>query len=1706
MSKKLVTTKRGLAILLALIMALSVLPPLDAQAMGGAEQLSGGGESLRYIQSWSTIHGGNSQVEIIGDLSQHNIGGRFVFEFDYLISERTRAWPRPFTNNNDAAQPLFAGLSLFTEPNPGTETRITRMQERVGQMTMHRPSGTLANADSLNPLQTITMGQWHTVRLAIDMEAQIFNYYVMIDGVFRHVNVCYRVGQLPFVDMPLLPGAHGETLSSFKIMLPNANTGTIAIDNINIWANLNESWATITAVDANANSTFTPTGVPCYSEDFQSIDFTVSGIRETTDPYENDFVEVSIPLQTGSPLPWNTPAARTNWMTVPGTGNRFMLVGNTGSNSTNAFGSFVEKTPVNPDLFVPVTGITKTSANTVEAHRALTLAATVTPGHATNDTIVWSVAYDGGTGAVIESNTLIATTAGTVEILATIENGLTETTDFTATFTLIVTPVQAEPHPGAPFSPTAAPIENQPIQPARVNATIVQPQEDGSLVYIPWVTHDSLARGVSGEDPELHRLEGNVLPDFSRVGFRENQEDLPFLTAAGGYYIHTLSPNLVGDDTARINAAITHVGAQPEQASGFRGVVELEAGVFRISGRDGILLNANGVVLRGSGQGPDGTVLAYTHRPGNAVHPTNAHIFRNQATAITMGTNINETFGPNELGYFDAFTFAGAGKDTTLSHSNETAVVAGWYPVGSNTLTLPDGHGFQAGDRISLLRIPSRTHLDLMRLTTPSANWGFPTNNVNNNVGEPQLHYPLDFERVITAVNGNTITLNIPLMQGLNIPTDDTAIVRLIHENERVINVGIENLRIVAVREPGNLMSINRGRTAIRAIAVRDGFIRDTSSVFFPFAHTNIYHHATNISVLNNSYLSPAVVYHSARLYGFTVDHGTNTFFDGNYAQGARYEFVTGAATAGPHVFLDGVGEGSRIGPENHHRWAAGTLFDNIRMIEGNTSILHASGAQNGGRGVIGRFRAEDRGGNGTGHGWTANTSMFWNVMSPDLMITRPPTGQNFVEGTSGIYTNHNWRGQGGNAITNALRAMYGGGAHLMNIQNTVHPGSLFRAQWAYNYSGYYWNAVPNRPLLQRPAPETRVEETFTISGIHDMNAEAVYIYINGVLHGEATLGNATNRHVFSYTVTLTPGYHQIAAAQTVRGMVSHLTAQRSVNVLIAPGVQGTDPSGFVFTSENAATQNMHSIRPDDFFISVVGGTAGVRRAEAGDTVIVTADDRSDEDRTFVRWRARGVILTEAQMTAALLTFTMPASDVTLTALFSGGDGEITIDNPGTDDEVSLPFTVFGTLTTDDFGEVELTVRQGTNTNTVPLEGANFAFEQNQWVNVIAAPLNPNNPGGIGANRPHIVFPEEARVSDGVAVVEFDFVGTAPLENVCNVIIVLAEHGANPNAFGQMPYTIRLNGNHFDAHDGAGFRYVNRVDYVPGLKFTFRVEIDIAAERFNVWMTPEGGEQILLASDFSRRGGSLVTNSIGRILMHNNTTVGNTSLGTDYTVSNIRTAQMELAGWSYEITEETFPFLVPGSDRVEIEAALFNSAGELENMDSISVVLTQAIPPTAPAIFAGNNPNVLRELLEQQDVILKTAGNLGIFAHHSPFVIPEGRTLTVVTTLNVQGNAELIIEGRLVVQEGGRVNNQGGAGGTIVIAPSGGLINNGHVENVTNSTVINYGTIDNRARFEVRAGTTLHNCGLIVEGEGRVRLSIHRNANIIRCVNCEVPD
>jgi len=162
--------------------------------------------------------------------------------------------------------------------------------------------------------------------------------------------------------------------------------------------------------------------------------------------------------------------------------------------------------------------------------------------------------------------------------------------------------------------------------------------------------------------------------------------------------------------------------------------------------------------------------------------------------------------------------------------------------------------------------------------------------------------------------------------------------------------------------------------------------------------------------------------------------------------------------------------------------------------------------------------------------------------------------------------------------------------------------------------------------------------------------------------------------------------------------------------------------------------------------------------------------------------------------------------------------------------------------------------------------------------------------------------------------------------------------------------------------------------------------------------------------------------------------------------------------------------------------------GSMYDTTFMTWLFEQVRDPSVPSELNIANPNQLRTLLEEGDVILNVPGNLGIFVHHSPFIIPAGRTLYVQTSLNVHRDAELIIEGRLVVLPGARINNQGNDS-TITIAQGGTLVNNNHIENVSGSVIVNNGTIVNFARFEIRANTAFYAGNVLL-----TPLNVHRNA------------
>jgi len=109
------------------------------------------------------------------------------------------------------------------------------------------------------------------------------------------------------------------------------------------------------------------------------------------------------------------------------------------SDTDNGSGNGTGNGTTPPPAFIAVTGITMTSASTVQEGTPLTLTATANPSNATNRNIIWSIQSAGTTGATISGNTLNTTAAGTAIIRATITNGATATTNFTQDFTITVT-------------------------------------------------------------------------------------------------------------------------------------------------------------------------------------------------------------------------------------------------------------------------------------------------------------------------------------------------------------------------------------------------------------------------------------------------------------------------------------------------------------------------------------------------------------------------------------------------------------------------------------------------------------------------------------------------------------------------------------------------------------------------------------------------------------------------------------------------------------------------------------------------------------------------------------------------------------------------------------------------------------------------------------------------------------------------------------------------------------------------------------------------------------------------------------------------------------------------------------------------------------------------------------------------------------------
>jgi len=401
----------------------------------------------------------------------------------------------------------------------------------------------------------------------------------------------------------------------------------------------------------------------------------------------------------------------------------------------------------------------------------------------------------------------------------------------------------------------------------------------------------------------------NTIPDFSHAGYMGGGVSLPTDIAIRV----TVFPE-EGDDARRIQSAINFVeNLEPDQ-NGFRGIALIKAGHYSL--QNVLTIKKSGVVLRGEGQGLNGTVLHSNPRVEHSV-------------ITILGAD-------------------GIGKDL---NTKET-ITTDYVPVGSYSFDVENASDFEVGQKIVVTRTPNQFWIDELGMDYSTLCKG-----KSGCVGWTPDAYTIDHERVITNIFGNTITTNIPIVDVIESKYGGGSISK-IQSSKRISQCGVENMRIQSFYDTD--VDESHAWTAVRLKDSENCWVKQVTGQYLVYSTVNI-ESANFTTVQDCAYINPKSKVTGGRRYSFAIQEGLGNLFQRCYANDGRHDFVTGSKVTGPNVFLDCLAENvnSDIGP--HHRWATGTLFDNLRG---------------------GSTRVWNRGNSGSGHGWSGAQTMFWNIDS----------------------------------------------------------------------------------------------------------------------------------------------------------------------------------------------------------------------------------------------------------------------------------------------------------------------------------------------------------------------------------------------------------------------------------------------------------------------------------------------------------------------------------------------------------------------------------------------------------------------------------------------------------------------------------------------------------------------------------------------------
>jgi hypothetical protein len=237
---------------------------------------------------------------------------------------------------------------------------------------------------------------------------------------------------------------------------------------------------------------------------------------------------------------------------------------------------------------------------------------------------------------------------------------------------------------------------------------------------------------------------------------------------------------------------------------------------------------------------------------------------------------------------------------------------------------------------------------------------------------------------VITAITGSEVTIHAPVVQAIEDRYGGGEIYRYTIGG-RISQVGIENLWLESEYDAPD--DETHGWNGIELSNVEDAWVRQVTSRYFGYSCVSALSGAKNVTIEDCACLDPRSQITGSRRYSFNMDDCCFVLVQRCFAREGRHDYVTGSRVPGPNAFVDCMAVNGHADSGNHHRYAEGTLFDNVKVA---------------------KLAVENRQSSGSGHGWSGAQTLFWNCEASTTCHT-PVGAMNWAIGIVGKQSLGSW-------------------------------------------------------------------------------------------------------------------------------------------------------------------------------------------------------------------------------------------------------------------------------------------------------------------------------------------------------------------------------------------------------------------------------------------------------------------------------------------------------------------------------------------------------------------------------------------------------------------------------------------------------------------------------------------------------------------------